>query len=298
VVAALFTDISGFTDTVRFSRIATNGIHLHVAEAGPSSGPLIFLLHGFPEFWYGWRNQIEPLSALGFHVVAPDQRGYNLSDKPKGVASYDLDLLAADVIGLADHFGREAFSVAGHDWGAAVGWWLAGQHPGRVQRFIAMNAPHPAVWVEAMRDNPIQRQKSSYVRLFRIPRLAEVLIGLNRRKALSKGFRDSVREGAFTDLDLKEYQRAWSQRGTLTATINYYRALLRKPLAPAMEYRIWSPTLIIWGKRDAYAVPELAESSKSLCDKGRIVWLNQSSHWVQHDEPDRVTELLTEFLHR
>jgi epoxide hydrolase 4 len=207
VVAALFTDISGFTDTVRFSRIATNGIHLHVAEAGPSSGPLIFLLHGFPEFWYGWRNQIEPLSALGFHVVAPDQRGYNLSDKPKGVASYDLDLLAADVIGLADHFGREAFSVAGHDWGAAVGWWLAGQHPGRVQRFVAMNAAHPAVWVEAMRDNPIQRQKSSYVRLFRIPRLAEVLIGLNRRKALSKGFRDSVREGAFTYLDLKDIKQ-------------------------------------------------------------------------------------------
>jgi epoxide hydrolase 4 len=281
---------------VRFSRIAINGIHLHVAEAGPSTGPLVFLLHGFPEFWYGWRNQIVPLSADGFHVIAPDQRGYNLSDKPKDIASYDLDHLAPDVTGLADHFGREAFAIVGHDWGSSVGWWLAGQHPERVKRLAVLNAPHPAVWVEAMRNNQAQKQKSSYVRLFQIPYLAEFLIGLNRSKALPTGFRDSVRAGAFTGGDLKEYRTAWSQSGALTAMINYYRALLEKPLAPAAGYRISCPTLVIWGNRDAYAVPELAEASVRICDKGRIVWLDQSTHWVQHDKPERVIELLAAFL--
>src|SRR6185312_10883791 len=194
--------MSDLASDVRFSRIPVHGIHLHVAEAGPSDGPLVFLLHGFPEFWYGWRNQIAPLAARGFHIVAPDQRGYNLSDKPAGVASYDLDLLAADVIGLADYFARETFAVVGHDWGAAVGWWIAGRHSSRLERLAVLNAPHPAVWVEAMRNNPVQKRKSSYVRLFQIPYLPEFLIGLNRSKGLAKGFGDSVRAGAFTDGDL------------------------------------------------------------------------------------------------
>ena len=283
-------------DAVRFSRLATNGIHLHLAEAGSPDDPLLFLLHGFPEFWYGWRNQIGPLAERGFHVVAPDLRGYNLSDKPRGVSSYDLDQLAADVAGLADHFGQETFAVAGHDWGAAVGWWLAGQHPQRVRRLAALNAPHPAVWLDAMRNNPVQKRKSSYVRFLRIPYLPEFLIGLNPAKTLAKGFQDSTRADAFTETDLKQYRIAWSQPGALTATINYYRAVLRKPLLAPEQYRITSPALVIWGKLDAYAVPELAEASARLCADGRIVFLDKSSHWVQHDEPERVVALLADFF--
>jgi pimeloyl-ACP methyl ester carboxylesterase len=283
-------------DTMRFSRIQTNGINLHVAEAGPPDGPLVFLLHGFPEFWYGWRNQIAPLARRGLHVVAPDQRGYNLSDKPKGTGSYDLDHLASDVVGLADRFRQETFAVVGHDWGASVGWWLAGQHTRRVRLLAALNAPHPAVWLQAMREHPEQKRRSSYVRFLQIPYLPELLIGLNRSKALAKGFRDSPRSEAFTAEDLEQYRKAWAQPGALTATINYYRALLRKPLLPAAEYRVTCPTLVIWGKRDAYAVPDLAEASIRLCADGRIAWLGQASHWVQHDEPQQVTELLAEFL--
>jgi pimeloyl-ACP methyl ester carboxylesterase len=288
--------MSGLDSSVRFSRIPTNGIQLHVAEAGPADGPLVILLHGFPEFWYGWRNQIAPLAARGFHVVAPDQRGYNLSDKPAGIANYDLDLLAADVIGLADHFGRQTFALVGHDWGSAVGWWTAGLYPGRVERLAILNAPHPAVWLEAMRNNPVQRRKSSYVRLFGIPWLPEFLIRLSGFQALARAFRDSVRPAAFTEADLKAYSAAWSQPGALTAMIHYYRAVLRKQLAPAAEYRISCPVWIIWGRHDAYVVPALAESSKNLCDDGRIVWLDHATHWVQHDEPDRVSGLLADFL--
>jgi pimeloyl-ACP methyl ester carboxylesterase len=288
-------DTLGMDGTVRLTRIPVNGIHLHVAETGPLDGHPVFLLHGFPEFWYGWRNQIGALAERGFHLIAPDQRGYNLSDKPKGIAAYDLDQLAADVVGLADHFGQRTFDVVGHDWGASAGWWLAGQHPERVRKLVVMNAPHPAVWLEAMHNHPGQRRKSSYVRLFQIPYLPEFLIGINRSKALSKGFQDCLRPGAFTKADLERYRAAWSQPGALTAMINYYRAVLRKRPTPAAQ-PIACPTLVIWGKRDAYAIPELAELSVRMCADGRIAWFENATHWVQHDEPERVLGILLEFL--
>ena len=278
------------------SRIRTNGIVLNVAEAGPSDGPLVFLLHGFPEFWYGWRNQIEPLSARGFHVVAPDQRGYNLSDKPSGVGSYDLDQLAEDIAGLADHFRQERFAVVGHDWGGTVGWWLAGRHAGRARQLVVLNAPHPAVWLDAMRHDPAQRRMSRYVRFFQIPYLPEFLLALNRYDALARGFRDCIRKDAFAVADLKEYQRAWAQPRALTSMINYYRAILRKALLGPAEYRITCPTVVIWGKRDRYASPGLAEASLRLCADGRILYFDDSTHWVQHDEPQRVTEELLKIL--
>jgi len=283
-------------DVVRLSRVATNGIKLHIAEAGPGDGPLLFLLHGFPEFWYGWRNQIGPLAQLGYHVVAPDQRGYNLSDKPDGVSNYDLDQLAGDIVGLADHFGRETFDVVGHDWGASVGWCLAGQHASRVHRFAALNAPHPAVWLDAMRNDPVQKRKSSYVRLFQLRGVPEFLLRLGHFKALSKGFRDSIRPDAFTPSDLEGYRKAWAQPGALTAMLNYYRAVLKKRLLPPSGYRLLCPTLVIWGKRDAYASPELAESSIQLCVDGRLAYLDQATHWAPHDEPQTVVNLLADFL--
>jgi pimeloyl-ACP methyl ester carboxylesterase len=283
-------------DKVRLSRIPTNGIELHVAEAGPPNGPLVFLLHGFPEFWYSWRNQIPALAEGGLHVVAPDQRGYNLSDKPKGIANYDLDILAGDIVGLADHFGQQSFMVVGHDWGAAVGWWLAGLYPTRVKRLVVMNAPHPAIWLEAMRNDPEQKKKSSYVRFFQMPWLPEFLIGLDPARSLAKGFRDSIRPDAFTSDDLQEYRKAWVQPGALTAMINYYRAILKKPMQPSGQYRIASPVKIIWGKSDAYAKPALAEESLTLCTQGAITYLDRSTHWVQHDEPQRVSDLLLDFL--
>ena len=128
---------------VEFLPLRTNGITLHAAAAGPAEGKLVILLHGFPEFWYGWRHQIAPLAASGLRILAPDQRGYNLSDKPAGIAAYRLDTLADDVIGLADALGREHFAVVGHDWGGVVAWRLAARNPERVTRAVILNAPHP-----------------------------------------------------------------------------------------------------------------------------------------------------------
>jgi epoxide hydrolase 4 len=288
--------MSDAIEIARFSRVATNGIHLHIAEAGSTDGDLLFLLHGFPEFWYGWRNHIGRFAAAGFRVVVPDQRGYNLSDKPKGVAAYDLDQACGDIVGLADRLGRKTFSIVGHDWGAAVGWWTATRHADRLERLAVLNAPHPAVWSEAMQNNPAQRRKSWYVRFFGIRYLPELLLRQRNFLALSRSFNDVIVPEAFTQSDLSRYRAAWSQPGALTSMINWYRALLRKQLPASEQLRVRVPTLVIWGAQDAFAERELAEASARLCDNARVTYLERSTHWVQHDEPERVGDLLLAFL--
>jgi len=280
---------------MKFSHKRINGIRLHVAEAGPPDGPLVVLLHGFPEFWFGWRHQIGPLVEAGFHVVVPDQCGYGHSDKPEGLAAYELDRLAADVLSLAAEYGRERFRVVGHDWGASVGWWLATAHAERIERLVAMNAPHPSVWYEAMTRDPVQRRRSWYLRLFRLPWLPEWLLSRGDFRALRKGFEDA-RPGAFTAEDFGRYRRAWSQRGALHGMLNWYRAFLRNPPGPSSGVRIAPPTLILWGERDRYAGRELAQASAALCERAEVVWFGKATHWIQHDEPAAVARLCVSFL--
>ena len=188
------------------------------------------LLHGFPEFWYGWRHQVDALAGAGYRVVMPDQRGNNKSDRPAGVAAYDLDLVARDIVDLAEGLGARRFRLVGHDWGAAVGWWIASRHPERLERFVALNAPHPAVWKDAMRNHPEQRRKSWYVQAFRVPGLPEFLMRQRNFNALATALRDGKRPEACTDADLAQYRSAWSMPGALTGMVNWYRALLRKPM--------------------------------------------------------------------
>src|SRR5512145_875022 len=152
-----------------YHHIVTHHIHLHVAQAGSPDGPLVILLHGFPEFWYGWRRQIPALASAGYRLWAPDQRGYNLSDKPDGIAAYNLDDLAADVIGLIDAARQEKAYLVGHDWGAAVAWRVANQYPERLQRLVVMNVPHPAVMAQHVRRSFAQLRKSWYILFFQIP---------------------------------------------------------------------------------------------------------------------------------
>ncbi len=279
---------------IRFSRRGGKGVMLDCAEAGPPNGPLVFLLHGFPELWYGWREQIGALAAAGFLVVAPDQRGYNRSDKPNGVAQYDLDRTAEDVIALADTFRRTRFSLVGHDWGGSVAWWTASLHPDRIRRLAVLNAPHPAVWKHAMQHDPVQKRLSSYVRLIGIPYLPELVLRLTRNKGLVDALRQS--KHPVSESDLAHYRAAWAQPGAITAMLNWYRALLRKPLPLDQQRRITMPTCLIWGRQDPYANPALAEASIALCDHGTVVWMNDATHWVQHDNPERVNRILIEFL--
>jgi epoxide hydrolase 4 len=276
--------------------VVVNGVTLHLAEAGPADGRLVILLHGFPEYWAAWLEYIEVLAAAGYHVIAPDQRGYNLSDKPAAVLAYDLDALAADVIGLADHFGCYRFTVIGHDWGGSVGWWIATRHAERLEQLAVLNAPHPIIWREAMQSHPEQRRRSRYVQFFRLPWLPELLLRQRRFRALVQGVSGRARSDTLTPEELEPYRAAWSVPGALTAMLNWYRALLRKDLPASTSCRIASRVLLIWGERDSYCVRGLAEASLRLCDNGRVEYVKDATHWVQHDEPDRCRENLLGFL--
>ena len=278
-------------------RIAANGVELHLAEAGPADGPLVILLHGFPEFWFGWRELIGPLADAGFRIVAPDQRGYNLSDKPKGVAAYRLDELARDVTALADALGAERFSLVGHDCGASVAWWVATRYPQRLERLAILNAPHPAIWRKSMTEDPVQRKKSRYVQTLRLPGLPELMVRAGNYAALAQAFDSAIRPQAFDPEVMARYRAAWIQPGALTATLNWYRALFVQHLPVPAAGSIPTPTLVIWGDQDAFAEPGLAEASAALCAEAQVLHLPEASHWVAHDRPDQVCEALLGFLH-
>jgi epoxide hydrolase 4 len=276
--------------------VIVNGVSLHVVQTGPVDGPLVVLLHGFPEFWLEWRDYFAPLAQAGFRVAAPDQRGYNLSSKPQGVAAYRLDLLADDIFALADKLGRNSFRVVGHDWGSAVAWWMATRNPSRLERLVTMDAPHPAVWMSAVRQDPEQRRKSWYVQALRIPWLPEFLIRLGGYSGLTKALTSAARKDAFTPEILAQYKTAWQQPGALTAMINWYRAVTSDDLAMPAARSLTVPTLILWGDKDIYVGPKLAEACAALCSDARVVHFPQAGHWLPHDEREAVIAELLRFL--
>ena len=279
-------------------KVRADALELNVAEAGPPDGPLLILLHGFPEFWFEWRELIGPLAEAGFRVVAPDQRGYNLSDKPKGVDAYRLDLLAGDVFALAAALGRETFQLVGHDWGASVAWWAATIRPEPIARMAIMNAPHPAVWLHAMTADPEQRKKSRYVQMLRTPVLPELMIKAGGYKGLAQAFDGSPRRAAFTPEIMAKYQAAWRRPGALTGGLNWYRALFGQPLPVPQPGSVKVPTLVMWGDQDAFAEPNLAEESAALCASAEVVHFPNASHWLPHDEPQAVRDRLLAFFAR
>lgn len=262
--------------------------------AGPREGPLVVLLHGFPEFWYGWRKQIGALVAAGFRVLAPDGRGYNLSEKPLGVRPYALDRLATDVVGLIAAQGRDRAIVVGHDWGAAVAWWTATRHPSWVARLAILNVPHPATIQPYLRRHPQQLLRSWYVFFFQLPWIPEALTRAGNWRAGVNSLRGSSRPGTFSDDDLELYREAWSRPGAFTAMVNWYRALVRYP--PVFgPLRVTPPTLILWGRHDVFLETELAELSLALCDDGRLIML-ETIHWVQHEAAEQVNRELIAFF--
>jgi epoxide hydrolase 4 len=265
---------------------------LHYVEAG--EGPLIVLLHGFPEFWYGWRLQIQPLAAAGFRVVAPDMRGYNLSSKPDGVASYAGDLLAADVRGLIHERGAESAMLVGHDWGGTAAWTTAMNHPEVVDRLAILNAAHPRKLLQGL-HHPGQLRKSWYFFFFDLPDLPEAVVHANRWHFFRHFLHDA--HPAYTPEEIDRYVKAWSQPGASAGMINYYRSSVRQKHAEAQIRTISAPTLVIWGQRDRYLGQELAEPDHDdVPNLDRVERLPDASHWVHHDEHERVNQLLTDFF--
>ena len=279
-----------------FSTRRVNGVSLHIAEAGPEDGPLVILLHGFPGFWWDWRHQIGPLASRGFRVVAPDQRGYNLSEKPKRLRAYNLDALAGDVAALADSYGRSRFCLAGHDWGGVIAWRVAARWPQRVERLAILNAPHPDVWGQVIRRCPSQALRSTYAAFFQLPWLPEALLSARGCALLKRTMRGSARPRAFSDQDIERYVEAWSQPEALTSMLNYYRAFVRRPRGRAGH--IQPRTLLIWGERDAFLLPEVARQSLAMCDSGDALFLSRGTHWTQMEEVAKVNKALIGFFRK
>jgi pimeloyl-ACP methyl ester carboxylesterase len=269
-------------------------VRLHYVEAG--EGPLVVLLHGFPEFWYGWRLQIKPLAEAGFRVVAPDMRGYNLSSRPKSVKAYETDRLTADIHGLIQECGVKSAQLVGHDWGGSVAWATAMNYPEVVDRLAILNAAHPRKLSQGL-HHPSQLRKSWYFFFFNLPDLPESVVRADHWHFFRHFLHDA--RPAYTPEEIERYIEAWSQPGAAKGMINYYRSSVRTSpkKAEAALRPISAPTLVIWGEGDHYLGPELAEPEHDdVPNLDRVERLPDASHWVHHDEAERVTQLLTDFF--
>jgi epoxide hydrolase 4 len=269
-----------------------DGIRLHCVVEG--QGPLVVLLHGFPETSRAWRKQI-PALAERFRVVAPDMRGYGASDKPKGIAAYRTSVVADDIVSLIRAFDAERAHVVGHDWGGGVAWTLAMEHPKAVDRLVVLNCPHPAVMQKALRSNWGQIRKSWYIFAFQLPWLPEWGFTRDGSKAVKDALRRSAkRPDTFSGADLDEYARAFSAPGAATAAINYYRAAARSRVP---REKIAAPTMLIWGEDDFALGIELTHGMDDLfASPPRVEYLPETSHWVMEERPDEVNRLLLDFL--
>jgi epoxide hydrolase 4 len=273
-----------------------DGVRLHYVQAG--AGPAVVMLHGFPEFWYSWRRQIPALAAAGFRAIAPDLRGYNLSDRPDAIAAYRVESLVADVEALAADLGERRIHLVGHDWGGVIAWYTAMLRPDLVQRLVIVNAPHPAAYRREL-TRSTQALRSWYAGFFQLPWLPEAVFRIGNSVVLRRVFRDGpVRRGANDDQDVRLHVEAMRRPGALTAAINFYRALRRHPPAlPDRESRrIRAPTMVVWGERDRYLVPGLTDGLERWVPDVRVERLPGVSHWVQADAPDELNRLLIEFL--
>jgi len=294
---ATISDLSTF----RYEKVKTNGIHLNVVTAGPKTGPLVVLLHGFPETaLLTWHHQIGPLAQAGYHVVAPDQRGYNTSDKPEGISAYILQELVADVIGLFDHYNASQAYLCGHDWGAVISWHVAMRHPERLKKLAIMNGPHPGAYLTYLKSHPVQLLKSWYVFFFQLPYLPEAFLSRENYRSVRAMLAESSVHGKTFSQDLfPRYIQAWSEEGELTAIINWYRAAIQINSREASIYEtatIRPETLILWGEQDKALELGLVEASLNKCEKGKVIYFADGTHWINRDNADEVNNHLLDFL--
>lgn len=273
--------------------ITVNGVKLHYIDEG--KGEMVVLLHGFPEFWYGWHKQI-PVLAGQYRVIAPDMRGYNLSDKPARVADYKIEILAADIVALITALGQKQAIVVGHDWGAAVAWAVAAFHPQVVKKLAILNVPHPAEMKRALMGfNLAQLKKSWYIFFFQLPFLPERIVGTPKffRNAFT---RMCMKKDAVSEADIQQYVTAYQQPGAVRGPVSYYRAMFRGALSTPELPKIKAPVLMLWGEHDTALGKELTYRTKDYCDNAfEIKYDSTSGHFIQHDNPDWVNEELLKF---
>lgn len=284
--------------------VAGEGVRLACLRAGPVGGPPVVLLHGFPEgAALGWRRQIAPLAAAGLRVWAPDQRGYGDSDRPSRVRDYHLERLAADALAVLEAAAREAgrprAHLVGHDWGGGVAWWAALRAPERLASLVILNCPHPLVMRRALSFGDVrQMARSWYMAWFQLPWLPEHLAALRGAGALVRGLRKTARPGTFDDAEFERHAAAWARPDVLRTMIHWYRGLRFAPGMPSAspDGRVRVPTRVVWGARDAFIGPGFAASSVALCERGELQLVAEATHWIQHEEPERVNAWIVQWV--
>jgi len=308
--------------------VTTNGVTLHCATAGPAAGhesegspssvraaagKLMLFVHGFPEFWYAWKSQL-PEFAKDHLVVAPDCRGYNLSEKPAELAAYRVPVLIEDIRGLAEHFRQgKKFVLVAHDWGGALAWAFAMAYPDYLEKLVIINAPHPAIFRELLANDPGQQAASQYMLLFRSPQ-AETMLSADNYALLATNILDPlVGSGALIEADKAEYLKAWAQPGALTGGLNYYRANRVGPPTPAeLEQHIGAsatdfgvdpaemivrvPTLVIWGEKDIALTVKNLDGLEKYVPELVVKRMPEGTHWVAQEKPAEVNAMIREFV--
>jgi pimeloyl-ACP methyl ester carboxylesterase len=268
---------------------SVNDVELHIVTAGDPDAPLVILLHGHPDFWYGWRDQISPLVEAGFRVVVPDQRGCNLSEAPDGVDAYRLSELSADVCELIHSEGQESAHVIGHDFGGFVAWNVALRQPSIVDRLGIFNVPHPTVYRDTLKSSPQQIARSWYVWFYQVPKLPEWMLRRNGMDNMVASLEVTSNSGTFDEETIERYRAAWRHTG-VHPRINWYRGFRRSD-SPSRNM-ITQPTLICWGEEDIALLPSMAEKSVNYCENGQLRMFPNASHWVHHERKKVTGELL------
>lgn len=282
-------------ETWQHAYITVNDIRMHYVTQG--TGPLIVLLHGFPEFWYSWRHQIPFLASSGYTVVAPDLRGYNDTDKPR--TGYSVSILVRDIVDLIKGLGYEKALIVGHDWGGALAWVFAMRYPHMTEKLIGLNAPPPWTFARELRTWK-QLRKSWYAFFFQLPWLPEYILGRNHAEAIARMFRSTaVQKSAFPPEVLERYRDAMSKPGALTASINYYRASFQRPWrtgGSVLAARVSAPTLLIWGEQDVALDIAMTYGLEQWVPNIQVKRIPDSGHWVQQEKPELVNQSMREFL--
>jgi pimeloyl-ACP methyl ester carboxylesterase len=274
-----FVKILNWQEEIEEKYISTNGIKLHNVIIG--NGEPLILLHGFPDFWFGWKKLI-PLIKDKYQLIIPDMRGYNLSDKPEGVENYHIELLIEDIIGLIDHFGFEKVYLAGHDWGGVLSWFIAEKYPNKIKKLAIINAPHLKIFQSKLKNDEAQKKASYYIFNFLKPNSEKVLTDNNFRL-----LRMNLKE------DEEKYVQAWSQPGVITNGVNYYRA--------NMEYEAWSgvikvPTLVIHGMKDGAILPVVLDGLDKFVENLQIIRAENLAHSAQKEDPKMVASEFLKFF--
>ena len=283
-----------------------NGIRLHYVSIG--EGKLIMFVHGFPEFWYAWENQLIEFGQ-DYQAVAPDMRGFNLSSKPAEIEKYQVNDLIEDLRALAEHLGHKNCIMVAHDWGGAVAWAAAMRHPEMLEKLIIVNSPHPAVFARELLNNPDQQKASQYMLMLRSAE-AERVLSENNFATLMDVLVQFGSKWEMSEDKRSKYIEAWSQPGALTGSLNYYRG---SPLYPPVSkndeeliksilnlpkemFEVKVPTLVIWGEQDQALLTGNLEGLEEYIEDLTVKRIPDGTHWVIHEQPELVNSLIRDFI--